>query len=80
MSERKETAPPAGKTDAAAVYKDLAGRIIAELKAGTAPWQKPWNPRRTVAPERLNIEVSGRKDLGTRRANEKEVDSKSIRV
>ena len=24
--------------------KDLTERIIRQLEAGTAPWQKPWNP------------------------------------
>ena len=35
MAERKEKIP---------YYEQVAGRLIEQLEAGTAPWQKPWEP------------------------------------
>ena len=41
-------------------YKDLADRIIAQIKAGTAPWQKPWKPGQQVLPESLATKLHDR--------------------
>jgi antirestriction protein ArdC len=35
MAERKEKIP---------YYEQVAGKLIEQLEAGTAPWQKPWEP------------------------------------
>ena len=62
MTEKKETQPPAGKNRLDLHYKDFADRIISQIKAGTAPWQKPWKPGRLVVPQRLDTRVSDRKE------------------
>lgn len=36
--------------DKKAFHQEFAERIISMLEAGTAPWQKPWNPVRDMAP------------------------------
>ena len=38
--------------------------LHAQIKAGTAPWQKPWKPSGLVVPERLNIKEAGSKEPG----------------
>jgi len=35
MAERKEKIP---------YYEQVAGRLIEQIEAGTAPWQKRWEP------------------------------------
>jgi antirestriction protein ArdC len=39
-------------------YQDMIDRIISQIKAGTAPWQKSWKPDQEVLPRSL---ATGRK-------------------
>ena len=39
----------AGKTTA----KKVSGELIEQIKAGVAPWQKPWKPGERCTPEKL---------------------------
>jgi len=38
MAEREEKVP---------YYEQVANKLIEQLQAGTAPWQKPWAPGRS---------------------------------
>ena len=53
MTDKKQTKPARGKDHVAEHHKDLADRIIAQIKTGSAPWQKPWDPGKLVRP--LNL-------------------------
>ena len=42
-------------------YRDFADKLIARIRAGTAPWQKPWKPGESALPENM---AGGRKYTG----------------
>ncbi len=39
-------------------YREFADKLIDRIKAGTAPWQKPWEPGETALPENVQSERS----------------------
>ena len=40
-------------------HKELAARLIEQIKKGTAPWQKPWKPGERIAPRELTRRQKG---------------------
>ena len=42
-------------------YREFADKLIARIREGTAPWQKPWQPGESALPESL---ATGRKYAG----------------
>ena len=49
-------------------YREFADKLIDRMKAGTAPWQKPWEPGETALPANVHSERSytgGPADAGT---------------
>ena len=53
MADKKQSKTRDGKKYLDQHYKDFADRIISLIKAGTAPWQKPWKPGQQVLPQSL---------------------------
>ena len=53
MKKHKPVKPPGGNNRLDLHYKDFADRIIAQIKTGTAPWQKPWQLGREVLPQSI---------------------------
>ena len=53
MADKKQKKAPVGNKYLDLHYKDFAERIISQIKAGTAPWQKPWKPGEQVLPHSL---------------------------
>ena len=49
MVDKKQTRTPDGESSHRCDYNDFADRIISQIKAGTAPWQKPWKSARLAA-------------------------------
>jgi antirestriction protein ArdC len=45
-------------------YQELTDRIIAALKAGTPPWQKPWDPNKADGPSMPVNATTGRRYRG----------------
>jgi len=45
-------------------YQELTDRIVAELEAGTRPWQKPWDPNKAGGPAMPLNAASGRRYRG----------------
>jgi len=62
MADKKQTKTPGGKKYLDLHYKDFADRIISQIEAGTAPWQKPWKPGQQVLPQSL---ATGREYQGS---------------
>ena len=54
MPAKKHQHKSQGKDYVAAHYKDFADRIITQIKAGTAPWQKPWELGDKVLPQSVS--------------------------
>ena len=54
MPAKKHQHKSQGKDYVAAHYKDFADRIITQIKAGTAPWQKPWELGEKVLPQSVS--------------------------
>ncbi len=61
---RKKSKPAAVR--ALEHHKDLADRIIKQIKEGVAPWQKPWKPGEKFLPENFK---SGKTYRGTNTVN-----------
>ena len=55
-SSDKETSPMASKQQD--YYREFADKLIDRMKAGTAPWQKPWEPGETALPANVHSERS----------------------
>ena len=83
--------PPAEKPKRRPYHEEFAEKIIAHLEAGTAPWQKPWKPGKTLmAPHnpisgtvyrgmnRVNLALSGYDD--PRWVTFKQASSQDMRV
>ena len=60
MTKKKRHRRRGGQNTLTRTTKDLADRIIAQIKAGTAPWQKPWKPGQQVLPESLATKLHDR--------------------
>lgn len=77
------------KTKRRPVHEEFAEKIIERLKEGTAPWQQPWHPGKTIAAphnpasgtvyrgmNRVHLALSGYDDprwMTLRQANEKDM-------
>lgn len=60
MVDKNQTETPDGESCHRLQYKDLVDRMISQIKAGAAPWQKPWKPARLPLPITLALPVSRR--------------------
>lgn len=48
MVDTKQTKTADGENCHRRHYNDLVDRMISQIKAGIAPWQKPWKPGRRL--------------------------------